>query len=125
MQTVVLGQGSFDEARRFHNHYPLQNLFVSTDLAAFRALELSRGGVTDFFSPAALMTASRVALRALTRSGTLGAKMSQFGPGQGDIRQMGGVFLLGPGQICDYAYFERTPGDYPSVSDLLVQLQNQ
>eukprot|EP00939_MAST-03C_sp_MAST-3C-sp1_P002117 g2117.t1 len=38
----------------------------------------------------------------------------------GDIFQIGGVFVVGPGNVCDYAYRSEYAGDHPLIRDVLV-----
>lgn len=122
-RVVLLGHGSLDNARTFQRHFPVETLMLSEDMKAFAALRLRRGSLWDFLGPAALLTAVPSAFQSLTRRGTLQAKLEQPLPGRGDLRQMGGLFLFGPGDRCDWARVERTPGDYPTVEEIRKRLE--
>lgn len=116
---VVLGHGSLQDAVRFHKHFPVKHLYVSEDLAVFKALPLHRGSLVDFLGPSALMTAVPTALKSLTRPGTIAAKIEQPLPGKGDFQQMGGQLYFGPGNVCHWTYAEQTPGSQISTSRIL------
>lgn len=118
-QIVFLGHGSTSDARRFHRHFPLENLYVSEDMLAFRALQLHRGSILDFIGPQAFLTAIPTAAKSLMNPGTLAAKREQPLPGEGDFRQMGGQFLFEPGDVCKFQHREQTPGDHVSIPILL------
>jgi len=38
----------------------------------------------------------------------------------GDIFQVGGVFVLGPGNACEYAYRSQYAGDHPDINDVFA-----
>jgi len=109
---VTLGHGSVQDALRFHKHFPVEHLFVSEDLSAFKALPLHQGTMVDFLGPSALLSAVPTALKSLTRPGTIAAKMEQPLPGAGDFRQMGGQMYFGPGNVCHFVHAEQTPGSH-------------
>lgn len=122
VRVVVLGHGSLEDAGKFHRHFPVPNLYVSEDLAAFYALPLHRGGLLDFVGPNALMNALPVAFKSLTRPGTIAAKIEQPLPGKGDLKQMGGQFFLGPGDVCHFAHVEQVPGGFLAKDQLMQSL---
>lgn len=122
-RVVVLGQGSQESAARFLRHFPLKELYTSDDAAAFEALQLYRGEVLDFVNPMAVFSGVTSAARALARPGVISAKFDQGLPdANADIRQMGGQFLLGPGERCDFAHIERMAGASLPKAELLRKL---
>lgn len=119
----MLGQGSQESAARFLHHYPVKELYTSDDAAAFEALQLYRANVLDFLSPMAVFSGLNSAARALGRPGGVRAKFEQGLPDtKADITQMGGQFLLGPGERCDFAHIEHIPGASLPKAVLLEKL---
>jgi peroxiredoxin len=56
---------------------------------------------------------------ALAEGNTDGGYASPTGPYTGSVFQVGGVFVLGAGNVCDYAYRSSYAGDHPNAAALL------
>eukprot|EP00929_Paragymnodinium_shiwhaense_P107855 TRINITY_DN7420_c0_g1_i1.p1 TRINITY_DN7420_c0_g1~~TRINITY_DN7420_c0_g1_i1.p1 ORF type:complete len:122 (-),score=12.10 TRINITY_DN7420_c0_g1_i1:415-780(-) len=114
----MLGHGSLTDCKHFHKHFPVDHLYVSEDHEAFRHLPLHSGYLLDFIGPSALASAIPSAFKSLRRPGTLAAKAEQPLPGDGNFRQMGGQFLMGPGDACHFHHIERNPGAHLDIDDI-------
>ena len=112
-ELVVVGNGAVQFARAFREDYHLDTpLLVDPELRAYRAAGLRRGRV-EALSP----RLPRNALRAL-RSG------SRQGSVQGDVWQLGGVFVIRPGGELAYRYVSRVAGDHAPVDAILEALEH-
>ena len=56
---------------------------------------------------------------ALAEGNTDGGYASSTGPYTGNVFQVGGVFVLGSGNVCDYAYRSSYAGDHPNAAAML------
>jgi NAD(P)-dependent dehydrogenase (short-subunit alcohol dehydrogenase family) len=110
-ELVIVGNGAPNFAAAFREDYQLDcPLLVDPELRAYRAAGLRRGRV-EALSPRLPWHALR-ALRAGSRQGAI----------EGDIWQLGGVFVIRPGGELAYRYASREAGDHPPVDDILAAL---
>jgi NAD(P)-dependent dehydrogenase (short-subunit alcohol dehydrogenase family) len=110
-ELVIVGNGAPHFATAFREDLELDcPLLVDPELHAYRAAGLRRGRV-ELLSPRLPLHA----LRAI-RSGAQNAGV------QGDVWQLGGVFVIRPGGELTYRYVSREAGDHPPVDDILAAL---
>jgi NAD(P)-dependent dehydrogenase (short-subunit alcohol dehydrogenase family)/peroxiredoxin len=110
-ELVVVGNGAMNFAEAFREDFRLDSpLLVDPELRAYRAAGLRRGRV-EALSPRLPMNAVR-ALLGGSRQGSV----------QGDIWQLGGVFVVRPGGELAYRYVSREAGDHPPVDAILEAL---
>ena len=110
-ELVVVGNGAKHFAEAFREDFRLDSpLLIDPELRAYRAAGLRRGRV-EVLSPRLPMNAVR-ALLGGARQGSV----------QGDIWQLGGVFVIRPGGELAYRYVSREAGDHPPVVEILEAL---
>ncbi len=110
-ELAVVGNGARSFAAAFREDFHLDTpLLVDPELRAYRAAGLRRGRV-ESLSP----RVPRNALRALSRG-------SRQGSIQGDLWQLGGVFVIQPGGRLTYSYLSREAGDHAPVDAILEAL---
>ena len=110
-ELVIVGNGAPSFAAAFREDYELDcPLLVDPELRAYRAAGLRRGRV-EALSPRMPWNAIR-ALRAGSRQGTV----------QGDVWQLGGVFVIRPDGRLTYRHASREAGDHPPIGDILAAL---
>ena len=110
-ELVVVGNGAMNFAAAFREDYQLDSpLLVDPELRAYRAAGLRRGRV-EALSPRLSLNALR-ALRSGSRQGSV----------QGDIWQLGGVFVIRPGGELAYRYVSQVAGDHAPVDAILEAL---
>jgi NAD(P)-dependent dehydrogenase (short-subunit alcohol dehydrogenase family)/peroxiredoxin len=110
-ELVIVGNGAPNFAAAFREDYQLDcPLLVDPELRAYRAAGLRRGRV-EALSPRLPWNAIR-ALRAGSRQGAV----------EGDVWQLGGVFVIRPDGELAYRYVSREAGDHPPVDDILAAL---
>jgi len=110
-ELVVVGNGAMNFAAAFREDYQLDSpLLVDPELRAYRAAGLRRGRV-EALSPRLSLNALR-ALRSGSRQGSV----------QGDVWQLGGVFVIRPGGELAYRYASRVAGDHAPVDAILEAL---
>jgi NAD(P)-dependent dehydrogenase (short-subunit alcohol dehydrogenase family)/peroxiredoxin len=110
-ELVVVGNGAPNFAAAFREDYRLDSpLLVDPELRAYRAAGLRRGRV-EALSPLLPLHA----LRALSGG-------SRQGSVQGDLWQLGGVFVIRPGGELAYCYVSREAGDHAPVEEILEAL---
>jgi peroxiredoxin len=108
----LVGMGTPAHARAFKEETAVTfPVLVSRDKAAYHALDLRRGSLAEVFAPAALRP-------------TLGRLRHQplRAPEQ-DWHQLGGTFVIGPGEEIVFAHRARHPGDEPDVEALALALR--
>jgi len=111
-ELVVVGNGAVNFAKAFREDYRLDSpLLVDPELRAYRAAGLRRGRV-EALSPRLPLNALR-ALRGGSRQGSI----------QGDVWQLGGVFVIRPGGELAYRYVSRVAGDHAPVDAILDALE--
>jgi NAD(P)-dependent dehydrogenase (short-subunit alcohol dehydrogenase family) len=110
-ELVIVGNGAQNFAAAFREDYRLDcPLLVDPELRAYRAAGLRRGRV-EALSPRLPWNAIR-ALRGGSRQGAV----------EGDVWQLGGVFVIRRGGELAYRYVSREAGDHPPVDDILAAL---
>jgi dehydrogenase/reductase SDR family protein 12 len=110
-ELVIVGNGAPNFAAAFREDYQLDcPLLVDPELRAYRAAGLRRGRV-EALSPRVPWNALR-ALRSGSRQGAV----------EGDVWQLGGVFVIRPDGELAYRYTSREAGDHPPVDDILAAL---
>jgi NAD(P)-dependent dehydrogenase (short-subunit alcohol dehydrogenase family) len=113
-ELVVVGNGALSFAAAFREDYQLDSpLLVDPELRAYRAAGLRRGRV-EALSPRMPLNALR-ALRGGWRQGSV----------QGDLWQLGGVFVVRPGGDLAYRYVSREAGDHAPVKEILEALARE
>ncbi len=93
---------------------------------SYRLMQLKRGTVEEIIYPEGARAAAEVATKdgfvdGGYASATLNA-ITQTNDYTGDILQVGGVFVLGPGNVCDFAYRSKHAGDHPANSKEVVEI---
>jgi NAD(P)-dependent dehydrogenase (short-subunit alcohol dehydrogenase family)/peroxiredoxin len=112
-ELVIVGNGAPNFAAAFREDYQLDcPLLVDPELRAYRAAGLRRGRV-EALSPRLPWNALR-ALRAGSRQGAV----------EGDVWQLGGVFVIRREGELAYRYVSREAGDHPPADDILAALAN-
>jgi NAD(P)-dependent dehydrogenase (short-subunit alcohol dehydrogenase family) len=110
-ELVIVGNGAANFAAAFRDDFELDcPLLVDPELRAYRAAGLRRGRV-ESLSPNLPFRALRT-----LRSGFRPASV------QGDVWQLGGVFVIRPGGAVTYRYVSRDAGDHPPVEAILAAL---
>jgi NAD(P)-dependent dehydrogenase (short-subunit alcohol dehydrogenase family) len=113
-ELVVVGNGATNFAEAFREDYRLDSpLLVDPELRAYRAAGLRRGRV-EALSP-------RLPLHALRALGG----GSRQGSVQGDLWQLGGVFVIRAGGELAYRYVSREAGDHPPLEEILEALSKR
>jgi NAD(P)-dependent dehydrogenase (short-subunit alcohol dehydrogenase family) len=113
-ELVVVGNGAANFAASFREDYRLDSpLLVDPELRAYRAAGL-RSGRVEALSP-------RVPLNAL-RALSGGARQGSV---QGDLWQLGGVFVIRPGGDLAYRFVSREAGDHAPVEEILEALSRE
>jgi NAD(P)-dependent dehydrogenase (short-subunit alcohol dehydrogenase family)/peroxiredoxin len=113
-ELVIVGNGATHFAAPFREDYQLDcPLLVDPELRAYRAAGLRRGRV-EALSPRLPWKAIR-ALRAGSRQGAI----------EGDVWQLGGVFVIRRDGELAYRYVSREAGDHPPVDDILAALADE
>ena len=108
---MVVGNGTMNFAEAFREDYSLDSpLLIDPELRAYRAAGLRRGRV-EALSPRMPLNA----LRALSSG-------SRQGSVQGDVWQLGGVFVIRPGGDLAYCYVSREAGDHAPPEAILESL---
>lgn len=108
---VVIGNGTPHQARDLREDLDYRGtLWVDPDMVAYRAAGLERG-VSKAFSLKMFGHAWR-AMRAGHRQKGV----------QGDPWQMGGTFVIAPGDRVLYAHVSGEAGDHPDLADVLASL---
>ncbi len=109
---AAIGSGSPDQARAFVEEFGFSGeIYVSQDLAAYKAFRLVRG-IWRSLGPASI-------LRGL---GAIRAGFRQ-GSSAGDPWQQGGVFLVGPGEKLLFAHRDQFAGDLADLDQALAAIQ--
>ena len=107
----MVGNGTMNFAEAFREDYRLDSpLLIDPELRAYRAAGLRRGRV-EALSPRMPLNALR-ALRSGSRQGSV----------QGDVWQLGGVFVIRPGGDLAYRYVSREAGDHAPPEAILESL---
>jgi NAD(P)-dependent dehydrogenase (short-subunit alcohol dehydrogenase family) len=110
-ELAVVGNGARSFAAAFRKDFHLDTpLLIDPELRAYRAAGLRRGRLESLSS-----RVPRNALRALSRG-------SRQGSIQGDLWQLGGVFVIRPGGALTYSYLSREAGDHAPVDAILEAL---
>jgi len=108
----LVGLGTPAQARAFKEEtgvgFPV---LLSPDKAAYEAMDLRRGSTADVFSPRAL--------RALLRR----ARHQPLRAPEQDWHQLGGTFVIGPGDEIRFAHRARHPADEPDVEAVALALR--
>jgi len=111
-ELVIVGNGAAHFAAAFRDDLELDcPLLIDPELRAYRAAGLRRGRV-EALSP----KLPRATLRAL-RAGARPARV------QGDVWQLGGVFVIRPDGDLAYRYLSSDAGDHPPIEDILATLE--
>ena len=109
VRTVLIGNGTPEEARDYQEQLGGGcELLVHPQLVGYKAMELKRS-LLAVLNPASLLNAFR-----LQRLGF------RSGPQQGDPLQLGGVFVITPGQRVAWSYRSTAPDDFPRIDDLVA-----
>ncbi len=113
-ELVVVGNGSAEAARQLRRDYALDRpVIVDPELVAYQAAGLRRGS-TEMLLPRLPLDGLRAYMRG-ARQGIL----------QGDLWQLGGVFVVLPDERVKFSYSSRTPGDQPSTDQILAALETE
>jgi len=108
---VIVGNGTPDSARALREEFGLDcPVVLDPDLVAYRAAGLRRGRV-EMLSP-------RVPLDGL-RAYMGGARQSTV---QGDIWQLGGLFVVCSGGRITFEHVSTTAGHHPALDQILAML---
>jgi dehydrogenase/reductase SDR family protein 12 len=112
-ELVIIGNGSALFARGFRDEFGLDcPMFVDPSLRSYRAAGLRRGHL-ELFSPRLFVNGAR-ALRT-------GARQTGV---HGDPWQLGGVFVVRPGNTVTYAHVSEVAGDHAPVEEILAALDS-
>jgi hypothetical protein len=106
---AAVGSGSVQNARAFVRDFDFNaEMYVDEGLAAYRAFGLHRGvsktlGFSSLYKGLAAMK-----------------KGFRQGPGQGDLWQQDGLFVIGPGDRVHWAHRDRFAGDLADLTGALA-----
>lgn len=110
-ELIIVGNGRPEHAADFRDREGVESpLFVDPELRAYAAAGLKRSVM------------SSLSLRVVARG------IRAFGEGRrqsatrGDPWQQGGVFVIRPGNVVDFAYVSGEAGDHPAPSDVIDAL---
>jgi peroxiredoxin len=110
-ELVIVGNGRPEHAVDFRDSEHVQcPLLVDPELRAYAAAGLRRG-LLSAINP-------RVFLRGFRAF----AEGKRQGATQGDPWQQGGVFVIRPGNVVDFAYVSQEAGDHPSTDKIIAAL---
>ena len=111
---VAIGSGSPGGARHFVEklHFTGE-MYLNQDLRAYKAFRLKRGWWRTL-SPAALVRGIQ-AMRKGFRQGRT----------DGDLRQQGGVFVLGPGDKLVFQHRNKFAGDHADLDTVLLAARDR
>jgi len=110
-ELVIVGNGRPEHAIDFRDSEHVQcPLLVDPELRAYAAAGLRRGLLSSI-SPSVLVRGFRAF-----------AEGKRQGATQGDPWQQGGVFIIRPGNVVDYAYVSQEAGDHPSTDTIIAAL---
>jgi NAD(P)-dependent dehydrogenase (short-subunit alcohol dehydrogenase family) len=110
-ELVIVGNGASSFAKAFREDFELDGpLLVDPELRSYRAAGLRRGRV-EALSPRLPCNAVR-ALRGGLSQGAV----------EGDLWQLGGVFVIRRDGELAYRYVSREAGDHPPIDDILEAL---
>ena len=127
LDIVFVSLGTRESSRAFIEVYgnPPGEFYVSTDAV--------KGDINGAAGAYAMMRLVRDATKVVTARGKeilaaskrehlphLGGSQEAF---PGDIAQLGGVFILGPGNFCEYSFRSAFGGDTPDLGELLKYAQ--
>jgi NAD(P)-dependent dehydrogenase (short-subunit alcohol dehydrogenase family) len=111
-ELVLVGNGAQTFAQAFQEDLALDcPVLIDPDLVSYRAAGLRRGRV-ELLSPRLPLNA----VRALRK----GYRQTDV---QGDPWQLGGVFVIKPGDTLTYRYISREAGDHAPVDEILGALE--
>ena len=109
VRVVLVGLGSHDRAETFRKQFSLSfPIICDPEKKLYRIYGLGISSVSRMVSPAVLLKG----LKALSRGHTPSMP-------QGDVMQLGGVFLIDTAGHIRYAYYSKDPSDNPSIETLL------
>lgn len=112
-ELVIVGNGLPQFAKFFAEDYGIDTpLFTDPTLRVYEALEAHRPGWLAAVHPLVMLRAFRAMLRGRMQGRT-----------QGDVAQLGGVFIILPDGSMPYAYRSRLAGDLPANDEVLAQLR--
>ena len=108
---AIVGNGNARFAAAFREDYKLDGpLLIDPGLVAYKAAGLKRG-MLEMLSPRLPLNAFRALRRGHYQTSV-----------QGDPWQLGGVFVIRPGDEVAYRYVSREAGDHPPIDDVLAAL---
>ena len=107
----LVGMGTPAHARAFKEETGVDfPVLVSPDKTAYEAMDLRRGSSADVFSPRALAATLRRARHLPLR------------PPEQDWHQLGGTFVIGPGDDVLFAHRASHPADEPDIEAVALAL---
>jgi hypothetical protein len=110
-ELVIIGNGRPEHAVDFRDSEHVKcPLLVDPELRAYAAAGLRRGLL------------SSISPRVLVRGFRAMAEGQRQGATQGDPWQQGGVFIIRPGNVVDFAYVSQEAGDHPSPDTIIAAL---
>ena len=110
-ELVIVGNGRPEHAVDFRDTEHVQcPLLVDPELRAYAAAGLRRGLL------------SSVSPRVFVRGFRAFAEGKRQGATQGDPWQQGGVFIIRPGNVVDFAHVSQEAGDHPSTDSIIAAL---
>ena len=108
----MVGMGTAAHARAFKEETGVDfPVLLSRDKAAYQAMDLRRGSTADVLSPRALGATLRRARHMPLR------------PPEQDWHQLGGTFVIGPGDEVLFAHRASDPADEPDVEAVASALR--
>jgi peroxiredoxin len=110
-ELYVIGNGTSAQARDFRKEFDLPfPLYVDPGLRGYRAGQLRRG------------VARNLGLTVLAKGFQAYRRGFRQGRVEGDPWQLGGVFVIGPGDKLYYTYRSGSAGDHPESEEFLSAL---
>ncbi|MBS3756947.1 MAG: AhpC/TSA family protein [Desulfobacterales bacterium] len=109
---VAVGSGSPDQAQDFVAKFAFTaEIYVSMDLAAYRAFKLVRG-IGRTLGPASILRGIGAIKNGFRQSSTAG-----------DHWQQGGIFLIGPGDRLLFEHRDQFAGDHADLDQILALIK--
>ena len=119
---MLVGMGTPPHARAFREETGVSfPLLLSRDKAAYRAMDLRRGGLSEVFAPSSVAKSfGRILGRGVGRA--KGGNYPLRPPDQ-DWHQLGGAFVIAPGGKVVYEHRAADSGDNPPTGELVEALR--
>jgi len=121
VECVLISLGTSDQISQFKEEHDIHDWEVYVDPSpdmpiVYKAFRLRRGEEVMLANPKTLEMGEVALAEGFVDGGYPAATGEEY---TGDVMHVGGVFLLGEGNVCDYAYRSSHAGDHPDPNELI------